>query len=75
MSKDYLFALITGLAYFLAVIFVTLDVSSDLGESITEQRYFVLLLLGSAVFGMMIYYLIKNQRAEEEDDSEEEFKL
>jgi len=75
MSRDLLFALVTVLAYFGVVIFVIFNVSNNLGESVTEQRYLVLLILGSVVVRMMNYYLVKNQQAEDKDDSEGEYRL
>jgi len=66
MSKDFLYAMIAGVAYILVVTYVVFDVASVLDGSITEQRFFVPLALGGIVFIGMVYYLIRNEKSEEE---------
>ena len=65
MSKDFLYALLAGVAYICVVSYVVFDVADVLNGSITEQRFFVPLSLGGLVFTGMVYYLVKNEKREE----------
>lgn len=67
MSKDYLYALLAGVAYICVVSYVVIDVSDTLNASMTEQRFFVPLALGGIVFTLMVYYLVKHEKEEEEE--------
>jgi hypothetical protein len=67
MSKDFLYALLAGVAYICVVSYVIFDVADVLNGSITEQRFFVPLALGGLVFTGMVYYLVKNEKSEKEE--------
>lgn len=68
MSRDFLYALLAGVAYICVVSYVVFDVASMLDGSITEQRFFVPLSLGGIVFTAMVYYLVKNERQQEKEE-------
>lgn len=67
MSRDFLYALLAGVAYICVVSYVIFDVADVLNGSITEQRFFVPLALGGLVFTGMVYYLVKNEKSEKEE--------
>lgn len=67
MSRDFLYALIAGVAYICVVSYVVFDVADMLDGSITEQRFFIPLALGCVVFVGMVYYLLKKEKPEEEE--------
>ncbi|MEK6476012.1 hypothetical protein WJR50_00710 [Catalinimonas sp. 4WD22] len=64
MSKDFFYALLSGVAYICVVAYVVFDVSDTLNGSITEQRFFVPLMLGGMVFILAVYYLVKSEKKE-----------
>lgn len=68
MSKDFLYALLAGVAYICVVSYVVFDVANKLNGSITEQRFFVPLALGGVVFTLMVYFIVKNEKREEENE-------
>lgn len=68
MSRDFLYALLAGVAYICVVSYVVFDVLDTMDGSITEQRFFVPLSLGGIVFVGMIYYLVKKEKKEEEEE-------
>jgi p-aminobenzoyl-glutamate transporter AbgT len=68
MKKDYLYALLAGVAYIAVVSFVIFDVANMLEQDVNQQRYMVPLALGGIVFILIVFFLVRENKKEETDD-------